>query len=329
MNPEGSRKDRETSHEIPNQAKNLNIVVVGSLHMDLTIKAKTIPRLGETVLGDHFKMSPGGKGANQAVAAAKLGANVTLIGRVGSETFGTDLKKNAGQNRINTKFIVQDKEAQTGLALIMVDQKGNNIIAVFPGADLMCSKEDIDRADSIIESADILLAQLETPFPVVQHAIQKAFQYGVKVILNPSPAQMLPKDVLRKVYVLTPNESEAEILSGTSITDLSSARKAIKEILKKGAENVVLTMGKEGALVGKKGEIVHVKSPKVNPVDTTGAGDAFCGALAVAISSGENLEEAVVYANCAGALATTKMGAQEALPTREELERFMTEKGLV
>lgn len=329
MNPEGFSRDRETSHITPNQAKNPNIVVVGSLHMDLTIRAKTIPRLGETVLGDQFKMSPGGKGANQAVAAAKLGANVTLIGRVGSEAFGTDLMRNAGQHRINTKFIVQDKETQTGLALIMVDQKGNNIIAVFPGADMKCSKEDIDRADSVIKSADILLAQLETPFPVAQHAIQKAFQYGVKVILNPSPAHTLPEDVLRNVNVLTPNESEAEILSGNSITDLSSARKAITEILKKGAENIVLTLGKEGALVGTKAEVVHVKSPKVNPVDTTGAGDAFCGALAVAISSGENLEEAVVYANCAGALATTKMGAQEALPTREELERFMREKGLV
>ena len=329
MNSEGFSKDRETFHVTPNPAKNPNIVVVGSLHMDLTIKAKTIPRLGETVLGDQFKMSPGGKGANQAVAAAKLGANVTLIGRVGSETFGTDLIRNAGQHGINTRFIMQDKETQTGLALIMVDQKGNNIIAVFPGADMTCNKEDIDRADSVIESADILLAQLETPFHVVQHAIQKAFQCGVKVILNPSPARTLPEDVLRKVYILTPNESEAEILSGTSITDLSSARKAITEILKKGTEGIVLTLGKEGALVGTKRETVHVKSPKVNPVDTTGAGDAFCGALAVAISSGENLEEAVVYANYAGALATTKMGAQEALPTREELERFMREKGLV
>jgi len=329
VNPEGFSKYRETSQETPNQAKNPNIVVVGSLHMDLTIKARTIPRLGETVLGDEFKMSPGGKGANQAAAAAKLGANVTLIGRVGSEAFGTDLVRNARQNRINTKFIVQDKETQTGLALIIVDQKGNNIIAVFPGADLRCSKEDINRAYSVIKSADILLAQLETSFPVVQHAIQKAFQNGVKVILNPSPAHILPKDVLRKVYILTPNESEAEILGGTSITDLSSARRAITEILKKGAQNIVLTLGKEGALVGTKGKIVHLKSPRVNPVDTTGAGDAFCGALAVAISSGESLEKAVVYANCAGALATTKMGAQEALPTHEELERFMREKGLI
>ena len=329
INPEGFIKDHENSQEIPDHIKRPNIVVVGSLHMDLTIKAKTIPRLGETVLGDEFKMSPGGKGANQAVAAAKLGGNVTLIGRVGTEAFGTDLIRNAGQHRINTKFIVQDKETQTGLALIMVDQNGNNIIAVAPGADLRCSKEDIDHADSVIKSSDIFLAQLETPFPVVQHAIQKAFQFRVKVILNPSPAHRLSESLLKKVFVLTPNESEAEKLSGISITDLSSAKKAITEILKKGTENIVLTMGKEGALVGAKGEIVHVKSPKVDPVDTTGAGDAFCGALAVAISSGENLEKAVVYANCAGALATTKIGAQEALPTREELERFMRGKGLV
>ena len=329
LNPEEFVKAREDSPEVSGHVKRPNIVVVGSLHMDLTIKTKTLPSLGETVLGDEFKMSPGGKGANQAVAAAKLGGNVTLIGRVGSEAFGTDLMRNAGQYRINTKFIVQDKETQTGLALIMVDQNGNNIIAVAPGADLRCSKEDIDRADSVIKSADIFLVQLETPFQVVQHAIQKAFQFRVKVILNPSPARRLPESLLKKVYVLTPNESEAEKLSGISITDLTSAKKAITEILKKGTENIVLTMGKEGALVGAKGEIVHVNSPKVDPVDTTGAGDAFCGALAVAISSGENLQKAVVYANCAGALATTKIGAQEALPTREELEKFMKGKGLI
>jgi len=304
-------------------------VVVGSLHMDLTVKAKTIPRLGETVLGDEFKMSPGGKGANQAVAASKLGANVTLIGRVGSEAFGTDLVKNAELHRINTNFITKDSETQTGLALIMVDQKGNNVIAVFPGADWKCSKEDIDQAESVIKSADILLTQLETPVPVVQYAIEKAFNNGVKVILNPSPAHALPEEMLKKVYVLTPNESEAETLTGTTITSLTSAKKATREILRKGAQNVVLTMGKMGALVGTKDEIFQVKSPEVIPVDTTGAGDAFCGALGVAISSGENLEEAVAYANCAGALATTKMGAQEALPTREELETFMREKVLV
>ena len=304
-------------------------MVVGSLHMDLTVKAKTIPRLGETVLGDEFKMSPGGKGANQAVAASKLGANVTLIGRVGSEAFGTDLVKNAELHRINTNFITKDSETQTGLALIMVDQKGNNVIAVFPGADWKCSKEDIDQAESVIKSADILLTQLETPVPVVQYAIEKAFNNGVKVILNPSPAHALPEEMLKKVYVLTPNESEAETLTGTTITSLTSAKKATREILRKGAQNVVLTMGKMGALVGTKDEIFQVKSPEVIPVDTTGAGDAFCGALGVAISSGENLEEAVAYANCAGALATTKMGAQEALPTREELETFMREKVLV
>jgi ribokinase len=297
--------------------------------MDLTIRGETIPSLGETVLDDEFKMSPGGKGANQAVAAAKLGANVALIGRVGPEAFGNDLLKNAQQHQINTEFIVHDKDTQTGLALIMVDQKGNNIIAVFPGADLKFAKGDIDRAESIIKSADVLLAQLETPFPVVRYAIQKAFGHRVKVILNPSPARKLPEDLLRKVYVLTPNESEAEILAGTMIKDSSSAKEAVTEILKKGAQNVVLTMGKTGALVGTKDKIVHVKSPEVNPVDATGAGDAFCAALGVAISSGKNLEQAVIYANCAGALATTKMGAQEAMPTREELEKFMREKGLL
>jgi ribokinase len=284
--------------------------------------------MGETVLGDEFKMSAGGKGANQAVAAAKLGASVTLIGRVGIDKFGKDLIRNAERHAINTSFITRDKRVWTGLALIMVDEKGNNMIAVAPGADAKCSKADVDRADSAIKSADILLVQLETPLPVVEYAVQRACEHSVRVILNPSPAQTLPASMLGKVYALIPNESEAELISGVNVEDLLSAKRAVEKILEKGVKNVVLTMGKEGALVGTKEKIKHIKSPSVNPVDTTGAGDAFSGALAVAVSMGETLEKAVVFANCAGALATTKIGAQEAMPTRHELENFMNEKGL-
>jgi ribokinase len=304
------------------------IIVVGSLHMDFTVKARTIPRIGETILGDELKVSPGGKGANQAVAAAKLGANVTMIGRVGADIFGRNLIKNAKRHNIDTKYVIHDPEARTGLALIMVDRKGNNIIAVAPGADSKCCKEDMDRADSVIKSSDVLLAQLETPLLAVEHAINKAFQCGVKVILNPAPGCKLPERLLRKVDILTPNEREAEVLSGVHVTDLNSARKAAAKILKMGTKNVVLTMGKEGALIAREEKTVHAKSPKVNPVDTTGAGDTFCGALAVAISRGKDIDEAVIYANSAGALSTTKMGAQEAMPTQKELEDFMREKGL-
>jgi ribokinase len=304
------------------------IVVVGSLHMDLTVRANSIPRIGETVLGSEFKMAPGGKGANQAVAAAKLGASVTMVGRVGTDSFGEELIKNAINHAINTDFIVADPKANTGLALIMVDRKGENIIAVAPGADFECVREDIDRADSALKSADVLLTQLETPLTFVHYAIDRAFSYGVKVILNPAPAQKLPNGLFKKVHILVPNEHEAEVLTGIRIENLKSAKMSVDLLMKKGAENVALTMGKRGTVVGTKERKTHVGVPRVSPVDTTGAGDAFCGALAVGISAGKELTEAVFYANCAGALKTTKMGAQEALPTREKLEDFIRQNPL-
>lgn len=299
------------------------IVVVGSLHMDLTVKAKTIPRFGETILGDEFKISPGGKGANQAVAAARLGANVTMIGRVGTDLFGDRVIENARMQKVNIRHIIRDSGTRTSLSLIMVDYRGNNIIAVAPGADSKCCLEDVDRAEPIIESSDALLTQLETPIPVVARALDVAFRHGVITILNPSPACELPMRLLEKVQILTPNETEAEVLSGVRVADISSAKKAAAKILQERVHNVVLTMGKKGALIATTKNVIHLKSPRVNSVDTTGAGDAFCGALAVAVSSGKELKEAVTYANCAGALATMKVGAQKALPTKEELEEFM------
>lgn len=301
------------------------IVVIGSLHTDLTIKVKTLPRIGESILGESFKKSPGGKGANQAVAAARLGADVTLIGRVGADLFGKDLIKNLLENGINTKHIIEDSGTFTGIALIMVDEEGNNILAVASGADTRNRIEDIDKVGEIIRSSDILLIQLEIPLPIVEYAINMAFNEGVKVLLNPAPAQKLSKDLLKKVYVLIPNENEAEILSNVEIKDLHSSHQCAEKLLESGVENVVLTLGKNGAIVATKEDIVHIKGLKVNVVDTTGAGDAFCGALAVALSRGKELKDAAKYANYAGALATTKIGAQEALPTKKEHEEFISE----
>ncbi len=301
------------------------IVVIGCLHTDFTVKVKTIPRIGESVLGKSFKRSPGGKGANQAIAAARLGANVTLIGRVGADVFGKELIKNLRENGIDTKYIIEDSETYTGLALIMVDEDGDNILAVASGADMRIRKEDIDRAEEIIKLSDILLIQLETPLQIVEYAINIAFNEGVKVLLNPAPAQKLSKDLLKKVYVLIPNEKEAELLSNVKIKDLNSSKISAKKLLENGTENIVITLGKNGSIIATKEETVHITGLNVNAIDTTGAGDAFCGALAVALSSGKELKEAVIYANYAGALATTKIGAQEALPTKEELENFKRE----
>ncbi|MCK5403337.1 bifunctional hydroxymethylpyrimidine kinase/phosphomethylpyrimidine kinase, partial [Candidatus Bathyarchaeota archaeon] len=246
-----------------------------------------------------------------------------LIGGVGADIFGKELIKNLRDNGIDTKYIIEDSETYTGLALIMVDKNGDNILAVASGADLRIREEDIDKVEEVIRSSDILLIQLEIPLHIVEYAINMAFNEGVKVLLNPAPAKQLSKDLLKKVYVLIPNEKEAELLSNVKIKDLHSSQMSAKKLLESGIENVVLTLGKNGSIIGTKEETIHITGLNVNAIDTTGAGDAFCGALAVALSSGKKLKDAVIYANYVGALATTKIGAQEALPTKEELEDFI------
>ena len=299
------------------------VAVVGSLHTDLTVKAERIPVMGETVLGEDLKITMGGKGANQAVAASRLGAEVVLIGRVGADEFGNRMIENATAQRIETKYIVRDELAPSGVALIVIDGKGNNIITVSSGADSRCDEGDVDRAGEAIKSSQVLLAQLELPLRTVAHAIDVAHRHGVQVILNLSPARKVSKRMLRKVHILTLNETEAEFLSGISIKSLKGVAKRILEL---GPDHVVLTMGKRGSVLVTAEGLTRVKGVKVKAIDPTGAGDAFCGALAVAIASGEDLKEAVSYANCAGALATTRIGAQEALPTKEELEDFIRER---
>lgn len=299
------------------------IVVLGSLHTDLIIKVDSIPSLGETVLGKSFLRSPGGKGANQAVAAAKLGANVAMIGRIGSDFFGHELIKNMRRFGVNTEYMIEDESTYTGVALIMVDNKGNNIIAVASGADMNCCKDDVYLARRMIEETDVLLIQLEIPLSVVQYAIDLAYNYGVRIILNPAPAQKLPNSLLKKIDILIPNESEAEILSGMRIDNLSSAKNAAYKILDSGVNDVILTMGREGALMVNDDESVHVKRVDVKAIDTTGAGDAFCGAMAVTVSSGMDLVDAVRYSNIVGALTTRKIGAQEAMPTEREFDDYL------
>lgn len=299
------------------------IAVVGSLHMDFIIKVETIPRVGETVLGSGFKRSPGGKGGNQAVAAAKLGADVVLIGRVGADAVGRGLIEEVKAQGIDGRYVLEDEGTYTGLALILVDEEGGNIIAVASGADMNCCTEDVKRAEEVITASKVLLTQLEIPLPVVEYAVDVAYGEGVRVILNPAPAHDLSNDLLKKVYLLTPNETEAEFLSEMKIRGLRTAEMAAERLLARGVGNVVLTLGRRGVLIASKDETIHVQGVGVQAVDTTGAGDAFCGALAVAIATGKDLREAVTYANYAGALTTTKIGAQEALPTHDELERFM------
>ncbi len=304
-----------------------HVVVVGSSNTDLVVNASRIPRAGETVLGSGFLMAQGGKGANQAVAAARLGAHVTLVGRVGKDAFGKEAIRKLKRARVNTDFMVVDKTAATGVALIVVDHTGENAIAVAPGANHQLSVADVDAAGEQIQNADVLLLQLETRLDTVRHAATLASESGVPVILNPAPAQPLDADLLKTVSVLTPNQGEAEVLGRPFGSGNDSLRTVGKQLRNAGARNVVITLGGQGALLVTDALTEQVAAPKVEPVDTTGAGDAFNGALAVATAGGQTLAQAVRFASLAGALTVTRRGAQPALPTRAELEAFRDRVG--
>jgi ribokinase len=301
---------------------NARIVVVGSANTDMVIKTERIPRPGETVLGGEFILAAGGKGANQAVAAARLGASVTFVARVGEDIFGDQAIHNFEQEGIDTKYVFRDSGSPSGVALIIVDQKGENVISVAPGANGRLSQEDVEQARSAIVKAQALLLQLEVPLPTVRAAARVAFEAGVRVILNPAPAQELDIDLLRHVSVLTPNETETERLTGVRVSDEQSALKAASMLHDAGVESVIITMGAEGSFISSGSTRCIVPSRKITAVDTTAAGDAFNGALACALSEGASLEAAVSLANFAGALAATRLGAQPSLPTREELAAF-------
>jgi ribokinase len=298
------------------------IVVVGSANTDMVIKSERIPRPGETVLGGEFILAAGGKGANQAVAAARLGASVTFVARVGEDIFGDQAILNFEREGIDTSYVFRDRGSPSGVALIIVDRAGENVISVAPGANGRLSREDVFQARAAIEQAQALLLQLEVPLDTVREAARVASEAGVRVILNPAPAQELDMDLLRHVAVLTPNETETERLTGIRVSDEQSALEAAALLHERGVESVIITMGAEGSFISSGGAHCKVPSRKITAVDTTAAGDAFNGALACALSEGAGLEAAVRRANFAGALAATRLGAQPSLPTRAELEAF-------
>jgi ribokinase len=268
-------------------------------------------------------MTPGGKGANQAVAAAKLGADVCFIARLGNDIFAEQSLSNFKKEGVNTKYIIQTKEAPSGVALITVDDMGNNVIVVAPGANRMLSPVDVKRAESDIASSGALVAQLEIPLETVEFAAQLANNCGVLFILDPAPAQKLSPELLKMVDVLTPNETEAQILSGIEVKDEDSACTAAKKLLAYGVKSVILTIGAEGFLMADNDRIESVSSVKVDAVDTTAAGDAFTGSLAVGLAQGKDLYDAALFANYVAALSVTKMGAQSSMPTGEAVESFM------
>ncbi len=296
------------------------IVVVGSSNTDLVIKTRSIPRPGETVLGGSFLMAAGGKGANQAVAAARLGADVTFVARIGSDAFGDAALVRLAAEGIRTELIAREDQPASGVALIIVDEQAENAIAVAPGANSLLSVHDVEQAKDTIRAADVLLLQLETPLDTVRYAARLAREADVPVILNPAPAQPLDQAMLACVTVLTPNRAEATLLSGIEVVDDATGRAAAHALLGMGVLHVVITLGAAGALRIDQGEEDRIAGMVVDALDTTAAGDAFNGALAVALGAGDSMRQAVRFATVAGALATTQMGAQPSLPTREAVE---------
>lgn len=301
------------------------IVVVGSSNTDVAVKVDRLPKRGETVSDGHFLMNPGGKGANQAVAAARLGGRVTLVARVGQDVFGKDAAENFRKEGVETRFIVRDKEKPSGVALIIVGEEGQNLIAVAPGANRALSKQDVASARAEIEKSDVLLLQLEPPLDTVRYATALASRARTPVILNPAPARELGDDLLQEVTVLTPNETEAELLTGIRVRDEKSARRAAMDLRQRGASKVVVTLGDLGAFVASEEWTGLAPARNVQALDTTAAGDAFNGALAYALGSRQSFTDAVRLANLAGAFAATRFGAQSSLPTSVELRR-MTEE---
>lgn len=305
-----------------------HIVVVGSLNMDLVVQVPVIPAPGETVLGNNFATIPGGKGANQAVAAARLGAQVSLIGRVGADAFGEQLLANARAEGIDVTHVGVDETAASGIAMITVDATGQNSIAVASGANFRLTAVHVRRAWEQLGPVDLLVMPLETPLETIETAVSLANQSGAKVILNPAPAQQLPAHILAGVDVLVPNEAETAQLTGLPVETSADTQQAARRLLELGVGHVVLTLGSRGALVldGETGGFTAVPPYPVTVVDTTAAGDAFVAGLAVALGEGQPLVTAAQFANAVGALAVTKQGAQPGMPRRAEVETLRRDR---
>ena len=299
--------------------RNHNILVVGSSNTDMVVKTNHLPRPGETVLGGTFFMNPGGKGANQAVAVARLGGQVSFICKTGSDIFGHQSQQLFEEEGIDTSYIFSDP---SGVALITVDAHAENCIVVASGANANLLPSDLAKSEEAIEKADLILMQLEIPMDTVEFVAKMASKKNKRVILNPAPAQTLSATLLRHLYMITPNETEAEMISGVKITDEVSAKKAAQVIMEMGVQNVIVTLGSKGALIYCDSMVDMVPAIKVEAVDTTAAGDIFNGALTVALAEGRDLREAVRFACKASAISVTRVGAQSSVPYRNEVDIF-------
>ena len=303
-----------------------SILVVGSSNTDMVIKADHLPLPGETLIGGHFFMNPGGKGANQAVAAARCGGDVTFIAKIGNDIFGREaiqLFKNEG---INTSYVFSSEHYPSGVALITVDNKGENTIVVASGANANLTEKDIHSAETAIEDSSIVLMQLEVPIETVSYVAEVAKRKNKIVVLNPAPACALPNDLLRNVAIITPNETEAEVLTGINVTDMDGAMKAAERLSMKGVDTVIITLGARGALVLHESTFTIIPAMEVNAVDTTAAGDVFNGVLVSALAEGKSILDAVSFACTAATISVTRLGAQASAPTKNEIEAIQLSK---
>lgn len=298
------------------------IVVLGSLNMDLVINTPRIPVLGETIHGSGFATFPGGKGANQAVAAAKLGGDVNIIGCVGNDSYGIDLINSLTCNDVKVGNIKILEGVTTGIAVIVV-KNGDNFIILDSGANFLLKPEQMDQFKDVISNSDILMLQLEIPLDVVERAVEIAKYNGVKVLLNPAPACRLSDKLLSQIDIITPNESECEHITGIPIRSLDDTAKAIKYLMNKSIKQIIVTLGSKGVIYNHGDEIIHRTVPSVKVVDTTAAGDSFSGALAVALSNGKSIDNAIDFANIVGTITVTRRGAQASLPSLNEVKEYM------
>ncbi len=300
------------------------ILVIGSFMMDLVVRTPRVPEEGETIIGISFNRFPGGKGANQAVAASRLGGKVAMAGKLGEDGFGDIFLSVLAEEGIDAAHVLRDGQAATGIGSITLDEAGNKRIVVVPGANMHYTVEELREIEAVIAQSGIVMLQLEMDLAVICEAVNLAHKHNVPVLLNPAPAQKLPDELLAKVTYLTPNETEAKILSGIEVTDAATAAEAAQALRAKGVKNVVITLGDKGALVAGEEGTQHVPGFAVQAVDTVAAGDAFNGAMALAVVRGESLAKAARFANAVGALAVTRPGAIPSLPTRSEVDKFLS-----
>ena len=298
-----------------------DIYIIGSSNTDMVIKSNSIPKPGETIIGGDFYSFQGGKGANQAVAAAKLGGNVIFICKVGDDSLGNKSIKEYESHGINTEFICIEKDEHTGVALIMVDEEGENLISVASGANSKLKIRDIIFIEQILKPHDLVLIQLEIPLEVVKFIISLCYRLKIKLILNPAPFQKIDDDYLKCIDTITPNMIEAESLTGIKVFDVDSSKLAARKLIDKGIKNVFITMGSKGVFYVTEEKEGHILPKKVKAIDSTAAGDTFNGALAAALSFGMKIYDSVEFANSAASISVTKMGAQDSIPSINELEK--------